>query len=247
MSASIEFLGTGDAFATGGRFHTCHVVRSAAVCALLDCGAAAPVALQQRGVVQPEITHIVLSHLHGDHFAGVPFLLLDAAFNRPRDRALVIAGPAGVRARVTDTLELLFPGLGTSVAERVPHRFVEFAERDRFDLGGIAVTPLRVVHESGAPSYGVRIEVGGRLLAYSGDTEWTPVLGEIAADADLFLCECFGWTQPVPSHLTHDVLVTHADELRCQQMYLTHLGPDMFAHRDRARWPCATEGLHLTF
>jgi ribonuclease BN (tRNA processing enzyme) len=246
MSVSLEFLGTGDAFASGGRFHTCHLVRSANVCALIDCGAGAPVALQQRGIPQPEITHVVLSHLHGDHFAGVPFLLLDAAFNRSRERPLTIAGPPGVRARVIDTLELFFPGLGATVPSRVPHEFVELRERDRKDLGDFSVTPLAVLHESGAPSYGLRVEIGGRLLAYSGDTEWTPVLGEIAAGADLFVCECFGWTTPVPAHLTHDVLVAHANELRCQRMYLTHLGPDMLAHRDRARWPCASDGLRLT-
>jgi ribonuclease BN (tRNA processing enzyme) len=246
MSVSLEFLGTGDAFASGGRFHTCHLVRSAEVCALIDCGAAAPVALQQRGVAQTAITHIVLSHLHGDHFAGVPFLLLDAAFNRPRERPLVVAGPAGVRARVIDTLDLLFPGLGETVPPRVPHRFIELAEREQADLGGITVTPLPVVHESGAPSYGLRIEVAGRLLAYSGDTEWTPVLGEVAAGADLFVCECFGWSEPVPAHLTHDLLVAHAGELRCSRMYLTHLGPEMLAHRDQARWPCASDGLRLT-
>jgi ribonuclease BN (tRNA processing enzyme) len=246
MSVSFEFLGTGDAFASGGRFSTCHLVRSPDICALIDCGAAAPVALQRRGVSQPDITHVVLSHLHGDHFAGVPFLLLDAAFNRPRDHPLLIAGPPGTRARVIDTLDLLFPGMGQTVPPLVPHGFVELAERERRDLDGIAVTPLPVLHESGAPSYALRIEVAGRLLAYSGDTEWTPALGEAAAGADLFVCECFGWTVPVPSHLTHDVLVAHADELQCQRMYLTHLGPDMLAHRDDARWPCASDGLRVT-
>jgi ribonuclease BN (tRNA processing enzyme) len=245
MGVDLEFLGTGDAFASGGRFHTCHLVRDERICALVDCGAAAPVALQQRGVAQPALTHIVISHLHGDHFAGVPFLLLDAAFCRPRDAELVIAGPPGVRARVIDTLDLLFPGLGTAVPPRVPHRFVELVEREQNDLGGIIVTPMPVVHESGAPSYGLRMQIGGRLLAYSGDTEWTPVLGEIAADADLFVCECFGWMDPVPSHLTHEQLVAHADELRCSRMYLTHLGPEMIAHRDQARWPCASDGVRL--
>jgi ribonuclease BN (tRNA processing enzyme) len=52
---------------------------------------------------------ILLSHLHGDHFGGLPFLILDAQFSR-RTRPLVIAGPPGVEARVRDAMEVLFPG-----------------------------------------------------------------------------------------------------------------------------------------
>ena len=246
MSVTLEFLGSGDAFGTGGRFHTCQLVRTASLRALIDCGASAPVALQQRGISQAELTHIVLSHLHGDHFGGVPFLLLDAAFNRPRSTPLVIAGPPGVQDRVMATLDLLFPGTGDRVTALVPHRFVEVQPHDPSDLDGVVVTVFEVPHGGGAPAHALRVGVEDRTIAYSGDTEWTPVLADVAADADVFICECVGWTSQVPSHLTHELLVQHADALRPKRMLLTHLGREMLHRQHEARWTCAFDGMVIT-
>jgi ribonuclease BN (tRNA processing enzyme) len=246
MAVTLEFLGSGDAFGTGGRFHTCQLVRGPSLLALIDCGASAPVALQQRGVAQPDLTHIVLSHLHGDHFGGVPFLLLDAAYNRHRTTPLVIAGPCGVRERVIATLDLLFPGTSSRVLDLAPHRFVEVRERESSDLGGLLVTAFEVRHGSGAPAHALRLAIDGRTIAYSGDTEWTPVLADVASDADLFICECFGWTSQVPAHLTHELLVQHAHLLRCKRMLLTHLGQEMLDRQHEARWTCAFDGMVVT-
>ena len=245
MDLTFECIGTGDAFGSGGRFNTCFLVSSGETSLLIDCGATSPVALQQRSIAPPSLTHLLISHLHGDHFGGVPFLLLDAAYNRPRETRLRIAGPPGVERRVVDTLELLFPGTSGRVLPRVEPQFVELPARHRTEIDGVAVTPFAVVHPSGAPAYALRIEVGGRTITYSGDTEWTPSLIDAADGADLFICECFGWETDVPSHLSHRVLCEHASELRCKQMMLTHLGPEMLARVNESRWPCASDGLVL--
>jgi ribonuclease BN (tRNA processing enzyme) len=213
---------------------------------LIDCGVTSPVALQRRDVAQSELTHLVISHLHGDHFGGVPFLLLDARYNQPRASVLPIAGPPSVERRIVDTLELLFPGTSQRVLPRVPHRFVELPHRVRTEIDGVAVTPFEVVHPSGAPAYALRVEIAGRTIAYSGDTEWTPSLIDAADGADVFICECFGWETDVPSHLSHRVLCAHAHELRCKRMMLTHLGPEMLAHIGESRWPCASDGLVMS-
>jgi len=246
MSLTIEFIGTGDAFGSGGRFNTCFLVSSGSIRLLIDCGATSPVALQQRNLAPPALTHLVISHLHGDHFGGVPFLLLDAAYNRPRETRLRIAGPPGVERRVVDTLELLFPGTSGRVLPRVEPEFVELPARHRTQLDDVSITPFEVVHPSGAPAYGLRLEIAGRTIAYSGDTEWTPSLIDVADGADLFICECFGWETDVPSHLSHRVLCEHAAELRCRRMMLTHLGPEMLAHISDSRWPCLSDGLVVT-
>ena len=78
------------------------------------------------------------------------------------------------------------------------------------------MTPFEVVHPSGAPAYGLRLEIAGRTIAYSGDTEWTPSLVDVADGADLFICECFGWETDVPSHLSHRVLCDHAGRVAVQ-------------------------------
>ena len=156
MSAvRLRFVGAGDAFGSGGRFQTCLLLEGTGDSVLVDCGASSLVALKRAGVNIADIGAVLLSHLHGDHFGGVPFLILDAQFSR-RVEPLVIAGPPGVQARVEEAMEVFFPG-STRVARKFATTFVELPPRDASAIGPTTVTPFPVVHESGAPSYALRV------------------------------------------------------------------------------------------
>ena len=235
---SIQFIGSGDAFASGGRFQTCFRLMHDAGSLLIDCGASSLVALKRRAIPPDSIDAIVLSHLHGDHFGGVPFFVLDAQFSR-RSRPLVIAGPPGVKQRMLQAMEVLFPGSSSS---RKPFA-LEFAELGwpARALAGASISALPVVHTPGANAHGIRIELAGRIIAYSGDTEWTEALVDLAADADLFICEAYFFEKRVPYHLDYRALTARRSELRCKRIVLTHMSEDMLAHRARV----AAEGAEL--
>ena len=128
------------------------------------------------------IDAIFLSHLHGDHFAGLPFLLLEQHFVGRRDRPLVIAGPAGTEQRVMAALEVFFPG-SADLAWRFPLTFSELEPRRTARFGAFAITPYVVSHPSGSAAFAFRLKTGNRLIGYSGDTEWTDALLEVARDA----------------------------------------------------------------
>jgi ribonuclease BN (tRNA processing enzyme) len=105
----LTIIGCGDAFGSGGRANTCFMLKTAKATLLVDCGASALPALKARQVDLDSIDAIVLSHLHGDHFGGLPFFLLDAQFLTRRDRPLLIAGPPGTKARLDALMEVCFP------------------------------------------------------------------------------------------------------------------------------------------
>jgi ribonuclease BN (tRNA processing enzyme) len=130
---------------------------------------------------------VILSHLHGDHFGGVPFLVLDGQFKR-RTRPLVVAGPPGVEARVREAMEVFFPG-STRIARKFETTFLELSDRAAVAVGPVSVTGFEVSHASGAPPFALRVAGEGRVLTYSGDTEWTESLIEAARGADLFIAE----------------------------------------------------------
>jgi len=242
---TLEFIGCGDAFSSGGRVQTCFLVRGAGAPFLIDCGASAPLALQRREIDLSAIGVVLVSHLHGDHFGGLPFLLLDAAYNRPRSTPLVMAGPPGIEARVLGTLDLLYPGTRESVAARVPTRFLELDPLHPTALDGVAVTAFEVEHSSKTTCFALRVSAGAKVITYSGDTQWTPALVEAARGADLFVCECAGFDAPLYSHLSHAELSAHASDFHGVRMLLTHLGPEMLARRSETRWPCAEDGMVL--
>jgi ribonuclease BN (tRNA processing enzyme) len=187
---------------------------------------------------------VAVSHLHGDHFAGLPFLILDGQF-AGRTRPLVIAGPPGVRERVERTFEALYPG--SSSAERAfETRFIEFEEHAPCELGPAVVTPFEVLHGSGAPPYALRVQYGDRVIAYSGDTEWTDNLIAVADGADLFVCECNFFDKKVPSHLDYMTLAQHRDELNCRRLVITHMQDEMLARLGEADVEAACDGAVIT-
>jgi ribonuclease BN (tRNA processing enzyme) len=227
----IRFVGTGDAFGSGGRSQACISLRAPNLHVLLDCGASSLVALRQQGIDPGSVDMVVVSHLHGDHFGGIPFLVLDGQFRR-RERPLVVAGPPGTAERVAQAMEVLFPG-SARVQRRFELQVVELAERAAtppLHLP-VSVTAVPVVHASGAPAYGLRVALGGAVIGYSGDTEWTEALLEMADAVDLFVCEAYTFERRVRFHLDYATLRAQLPRLGCRRLVVAHLGPDMLAHQ----------------
>lgn len=236
----LRFLGSGDAFGSGARFQTCLLLSGAGSSLLIDCGASSLIAMKRAGVDPREIGWVLLSHLHGDHFGGLPFMVLEGQFNR-RTRPLVVAGPPRTRERVEAAMEVLFPG-SMRVERRFAVEFVELAERLAAGVGPATVTPFPVQHESGAPSYALRVEYGGKVIVYSGDTEWTESLVEAARGADLFVCEAYFFEKKIKYHLDYATLRDQRKRLECSRIILTHMSQNMLGRLAESEMECATDG-----
>jgi ribonuclease BN (tRNA processing enzyme) len=240
----LTFLGSGDAFGSGGRAQACLHLDGGADPLLLDCGATGLISLKRERIDPASIGWVALSHLHGDHFAGLPWLILDGQFSK-RSKALVVAGPAGVRDRVERTFECLYPG-ATDVQRAFETSFVEFAGGSPTELGPAVITPFEVRHGSGAPPYALRVEYAGKVIAYSGDTEWTDTLIEAADGADLFVCECNFFDKTGPGHLDYRTLLEQRSRLGCERIVITHMNADMLARLDEVELEAAADGVVIT-
>src|SRR5205823_2706265 len=97
-------------------------------------------------------------------------------------------------------------------------------------------------HPSGAPPFGVRVEYGGRIVAYSGDTEWTEKLLEVARDADLFIAEAYFFDRRIKYHLDFRTLEKRRSDLQCRRLILTHMSDDMLGHLDKISVESAEDG-----
>jgi ribonuclease BN (tRNA processing enzyme) len=110
MAVRVRFVGSGDSFGSGGRFQTCILIDGPAARFAIDFGCSSLIALAQQDVHPNSIDAILLTHLHGDHCGGVPFLVMDAMLASKRERPLVVAGPTGMAAHLANLREALFPG-----------------------------------------------------------------------------------------------------------------------------------------
>ncbi len=243
----LTVVGCGDAFGSGGRSNTCYRLESGGITATLDFGASAPVGLHKLGLSAADIDLIFLSHLHGDHFGGLPFLLLDGQFVDRRAKPLLIVGPPGTRARLDAAMEVLFPRMGEN-AWRFDWEVVEVEPGSTTKHGPFTLTTAQVVHPSGAPSTALRLTDGARTVAFSGDTEWTEALLPIAAGADLFICESYMFEGSPVGHMAYRTIVERREDLAAKRILLTHMSDGMWARRDEvdaAYFTVAEDGLVL--
>jgi ribonuclease BN (tRNA processing enzyme) len=238
----LQFVGCGDALGSGGRSNTCFHVTGEGCNFLIDCGASSLPALKRLQIARDDIDLILITHFHGDHFGGLPFLLLDAQFTR-RTRPLVIAGPQGIETRLAQLMEALFEN-SSKTRQRFDLSVVALSAEETRSFGAVKVTPYPVVHgESGGPFLAYRVQAEGRVIAYSADTEWTDALIPAARDADLFVAEAYYYDKVVKNHLSLTTLEAHLAEIKPKRLVLTHMSDDMLGRLDTLAHTAASDGM----
>ncbi len=242
MSVSVTFVGSGDAFGSGGRFNTCIMVDAPETRFVIDFGASSLIALNQLGIAHNSIDTVLLTHIHGDHCGGLPFMLADAMLGARRSTPLTIAGPRDTEARLAEVRDAMMPGMHVMVP-KFPLDYVEIDVMRPTDINGLRVTTYPAAHTGETNPTSVRVEVAGKVIAYTGDSAWTKHMPALAADADLFIAECYFHSKPVRFHLNYPDIVAHKDELTAKRIVLTHMSPEMLAQQDAVPEDCAHDGM----
>jgi ribonuclease BN (tRNA processing enzyme) len=254
MRVRVQFLGTGTPLGQAGRLQACILLSTDDTRVLLDCGMTSLVALARAHVEPASLDAIVISHLHGDHFGGLPLVLLERALRQEAGgpgRKLQIAGPAGTAERVRQSLEVLGWSESWTAAERSGLvEFVDLRDREPLLVGRAEVTAYSVPHAAWTAPTALLVSLGGKTIAYSGDSGWTDTLVELAAGADVFICGVWSFDTPDPMFLDYQTLRQQRDRLMCERLILTHLGPTVLDHPGQLtedHFEIAEDGLAIEF
>ncbi len=227
----VRVLGSGDAFNAGGALHSAYLLEHEKGRMLLESGPSVLAGLKKAKIAPESIDAVLVSHLHGDHFGGVPFLILDYLFRSHRERPLVIAGPPGTMARSRAVYSELYK---EEHFHKLKFELVEqpVGPGDEFELAGFKCSAFQVPHMAEPFCLGYKLESGGASVLFSGDSAWTDAFVEHSRNCDLFLCECCSLEPETDFHTSYADILMHREELGCDRLVLTHLGPDVRAAAD---------------
>lgn len=243
----LTIIGCGDAFGAGGRLQTSFHVRAGGSTVLIDCGTSTLIGMRRLGLQPNEVDTVFVTHLHGDHFGGLVWFLVDAIYASARRRPLRVTGPKSIAQRFATAAEALYPGI-TAIKRKFDFTFLEYEERKPLEAGGVTVIPFGVHHPSGAPPYALRFQLEGKVLTFTGDTGWVEALCEAANGADLLISECFQYDVTLPIHLDYKTIDANYARLGAKRVLLTHMGEAMLAaigKVDASRYMIARDGLVL--
>ncbi len=240
----VTFIGSGDAFGSGGRRNTSILLRGRQGSILLDCGPTTPHGLRELGVDPREIDAIAISHFHGDHVAGIPFLLLEFEFELERAKPLQIFGPPSIRERLQKMASIF--GYDFPEDPSYSLSFAEYEIGTPLHAAGFEVRPMPAVHHPHTRPHMLRVQNDTRALVFSGDTGWHDELPEKVRDVNLFISECVFYEERFEFHLSHERMQEHRDRFRCDSTILTHIGSEVLGELDRVQFDTSEDGSRIT-
>lgn len=236
MRVKLTIIGCGDAFCAGGRLQSAYLLEAGGEPLLVDCGMTTLMGLERMGISLDSIPRIVISHLHGDHFGGLVMCLMHAALVTRRTTPIDVYGPPGTEARTMATMELLYPGMAAKLGS-LQVRYHDVHAGQALQLGKTKMIAFTVDHPSGAPSYALRFETGGKVFAYSGDSQWTEAIVDVGHKADLYLLECYKFEGTPVFHLSWVMIQQHLARIAAKRIVLTHMSNDMLARQGEVKDP----------
>lgn len=242
---TVTLLGTGDAFASFGRSQSGYLIDAPGGRILMEAGPGLLPALKSNGIAPDSFDLLLISHLHGDHFGGLPFLILDYMWETPRKKVLTIAGPPKLEERTWLLMRTMFPHFELDKIKR-KLKFVVLEPGSSTRLGKFKVRAIRSPHTKPDISLSLRIDGGGKSIVFSGDSGWNDGLVELSAGADLFLCECTYYeSTQLNFHLNYPLLAANRDKFKVRRMVLTHLGREVLNRADEIAIEMGYDGMKI--
>jgi len=248
MNFFTTVLGSGAALPTGARHCSAQVVNINGYKLLLDCAEGTQDGIRRCHLKLQSIGTILISHLHGDHFFGLPGLL-STMHLCGRTESVTVVAPKGAK----EVIETVFTLTGNHVGFPVDFREMDFTAGQHrvFECPRCTVDAFPIVHS--VPTYGFRIteEPRGsnppRSYVYCCDTVFTRDILEYIENADLLCLECTFANELEDlarerQHLTAGQAGRLALLSGARQLLLTHISaryrePDLLLEQASAEFP----------
>lgn len=213
----LTFLGTGEA-CDPNRLNTSLLLETGSDYHLLDCGFTVPHAFFDHCHDPEKLKTLWISHFHGDHFFGVPLLLLRLwEMGRKGPLHIIMGLPA--EEKIWTALELAYPNFQKRL--QFPVRFTQLPPGEKFSYRDLHYMSAGTIHSQ--PSFALKIKKEEKSFYYSGDGRATREGKELMQGCDLIVHEAFTLEDKLESHGSIASCLSLQIKSDCNTMALVHL------------------------
>lgn len=242
---TLTILGTGDAFASGGRAQAGYLLEAGGKRILLEAGPGLLTEMKRHGIEADSLDVIIISHLHGDHFCGLPFLFLEYMWESPRKHPVIVVGPPNLEKRTWVLMRTMFSRFNLKQLQNTV-KWVVLQPGKSLRMAGLKLSAIRSPHTKPDISLSIKIVANGKTFVFSGDTGWNDQLVDFSAGANLLLCECtYFESNHLHFHINYPELRRNLDRFSVKRMVLTHLGRETIKHAREIEIEMGFDGMKL--
>jgi ribonuclease BN (tRNA processing enzyme) len=236
----IKFLGTGGAINTEDTGASLLINENI----LIDAPGGVPQAILKCGGDISKLDTIIITHLHGDHFFGLPFLLLEFIL-KPRETPLNILAPAGIQKLLIKLTELAFPGeeVEQMLAHAKPFYIIHEDEKEA-TIKDISIRSHGILHGD-IETYGIEFgEPGKKKVFYAPDTSYNEELVKVIETVDIAILDATTSDEPIDGHMSMRQVNDLAKRFSDKVFMLTHrsrynTNPTSYSLLENVRVPVA--------
>ncbi|MBO72743.1 MAG: hypothetical protein CMD35_03910 [Flavobacteriales bacterium] len=244
----ITVLGTGNAFSEDTRFNSAFLIKTNKFNALIDCGFTVPLALQKEGIPFSSIDYILITHYHGDHYAGLASLLLGLKYVSPQYKKLTIIGPGDLEQKVYTLLNVLYPGTERLIQDlNIEFKGVNpSGEELKTKDFNLEIHPM--IHSDLALPVGYVLQSNGFKMGFSGDTAWHDGVTSFLTNCSNAILECNFSEKIGEGHISVEELeASEIVQKKKKNIFLTHLHTESSEKAKKLGYNVLSDGDVLNF
>ena len=213
----IVFLGTGDAFDEKNPNNSSLVI-SEETNLLLDCGLTTPYQLWRYNNDQNLLDAVYISHLHADHYFGLPSLLM-RMWSDGRTKPLTIVCQKDFKEVFEKVMEYAYEDFASKFKFKI--NFLEIDSSQEINFQDLELSFAETKH--GPKNLAIKIESKGKSICNSGDGDFTEETEELYKGSDLVIQETFLYDEKKLGHGSVVSVVKMAEENNIKRLALVHI------------------------
>ncbi|MCY3412931.1 MAG: MBL fold metallo-hydrolase [Candidatus Heimdallarchaeota archaeon] len=228
----LTFLGTGNAFGDDGRRPSAYLIEGSRTI-LMDSGPSVGPALKKQGKTIHDIDVIILSHLHPDHYLGIPQMTLENFYVTKRTNKIPILAPYGARDLFKQVCTLLYDDtIAAHIDELFDIQEVDVDTTTAFSGGSL--TTIMAEHAAGARM--LQIELDGKIVGYTGDSSFIKESLYRLMKGDVVITEATSSGFNIPYHTSLEEIQSLVVPDGCR-VFLSHLGSSVIVRKNEIHPP----------